>query len=258
MAAYFNETVTDGHTRRTALKLAALFHDIAKPQTRSIESDGRTRFFGHAEQGAEVAARRLRHLRLSARGIRLTAQMVRHHLRPAGMMREGGQWPTNRAIYRYFRELGAAAVDTLYLCLADYLAARGPELAHPQWLAHARMVGHILDTGAREPVAPRTPRLLTGHDIMQRLQLPPGPAVGRLLEAVDEARAAGEIETQEQALTLAAQLLQSPAADATPVPAAAPGLSAIPQPAAPLSGPAAVSPVAESGAPAGPPSGGSD
>ena len=213
LAAYFDAVITDGHTRRTALKLGALFHDIAKPQTRTIAADGRTRFFGHAEQGAKIAAGRLRQLRLSARGVKLVSQLVRHHLRPTGMMQEGGRWPTHRAIHRYYRDLGAAAVDTLYLCLADYLAAKGPELAHPQWLAHARMIGHILDTGARPPVAatPAAPRLVSGRDLMRRLQLPPGPAVGRLLTAIAEARAAGEIETQEQAFILAAKLLHSPA-----------------------------------------------
>lgn len=221
LAAYFDAVVTDGHTRRTALKLGALFHDIAKPQTRTIEADGRTRFFGHAEQGANIAARRLRQLRLSARGVKLVSQLVRHHLRPTGMMQEGGRWPTNRAIHRYFRDVGSAAVDTLYLCLADYLAAKGPELAHPQWLAHARMIGHIMDTGARPPVAPPpAPRLVTGRDLMRRLQLPPGPAIGRLLEAIAEARAAGEIATQEQAFILAAKLLHSPAAEPPPSPAA--------------------------------------
>ena len=213
LAAYFDAVITDGHTRRTALKLGALFHDIAKPQTRTIAADGRTRFFGHAEQGAKIAAGRLRQLRLSARGVKLVSQLVRHHLRPTGMMQEGGRWPTRRAIHRYYRDLGAAAVDTLYLCLADYLAAKGPELAHPQWLAHARMIGHILDTGARPPVAatPAAPRLVSGRDLMRRLQLSPGPAVGRLLDAIAEARAAGEIETQEQAFILAAKLLHSPA-----------------------------------------------
>lgn len=190
LAAYFDAVITDGHTRRTTLKLGALFHDIAKPQTRTIAADGRTRFFGHAEQGAKIAAGRLRQLRLSARGVKLVSQLVRHHLRPTGMMQEGGRWPTNRAIHRYYRDLGSAAVDTLYLCLADYLAAKGPELAHPQWLAHARMIGHILDTGARPPVAaaPAAPRLVTGRDLMRRLQLPPGPAVGRLLDAIAEDR----------------------------------------------------------------------
>ena len=207
--AHFARKASDGHTRRTILKLAALFHDIAKPQTKTLEADGRTRFFGHSEQGAAVTEARLTALRLSSRGVDMVSRMVEHHLRPSGMAQEG-QWPSNRAIHRYFRDTGEVAVDTLYLCLADYLGAKGPELAHPQWLNHAKMVAHVLHTGTQAPVAVSTPRLVSGHDLMSRFQLQPGPHIGSLLEVIEEARAAGEIETQEQALELAAATLNSP------------------------------------------------
>ena len=206
--AHFAEVVSDGHTRRTILKLAALFHDVAKPQTKTLEPDGRTRFFGHSEQGAEVAERRLTELRLSNRGAKMVSGMVLHHLRPTGMSNEG-EWPTDRAIYRYFRDTGEVAIDTLYLCLADYLGAKGPELSHPEWLEHARMISHVLYTGTREPVAIDMARLVSGHDLMSRFQLQPGPHIGALLEMIEEARAAGEIETQEQALELAAATIES-------------------------------------------------
>ncbi len=206
--AYFQETICHGHTRRTVLKLGALFHDVAKPQTKTVDATGRTRFFGHSEQGAEIAARRLRHLNVSTRGADMVAGMVEHHLRPTNMMQEGGQWPTNRAIYRYFREVEDVAIDTLYLCLADYLGAKGPELSHSEWVDHARMVGHILHLGTQEAVSPSRNRLITGHDLMAHFQLQPGPPIGTLLEEIEEARAAGEIETQDQALKLAADLLE--------------------------------------------------
>lgn len=211
--AYFAETVSDGHTRRTVLKLAALFHDIAKPQTKTLEPDGRTRFFGHSEQGAVIAEERLRHLRLSSRGVSMVSRMVEHHLRPTGMSPASdgnrGEWPTGRAIHRYFRDVGDVALDTLYLCLADYLGAKGPELSHPEWLNHARMISHVLDTGSQEPVSITTPRLINGHDLMSHFGLPPGPHIGSLLAIVEEARAAGEIETQEQGLELAAVMLKN-------------------------------------------------
>lgn len=206
--AYFAETVSDGHTRRTVLKLAALFHDIAKPQTKTLEPDGRTRFFGHSEQGAVIAEERLRRLRLSSRGVSMVSRMVEHHLRPTGMSNDG-EWPTGRAIHRYFRDVGDVALDTLYLCLADYLGAKGPELSHPEWLNHARMISHVLDTGSQEPVSTAAPRLISGHDLMLHFGLPPGPHIGSLLAIVEEARAAGEIETQEQGLELAAVMLMN-------------------------------------------------
>ena len=201
--SYFRETVSNGHTRRTVLKLGALFHDVAKPQTKSIDATGRTRFFGHSEQGAEIAARRLRQLRVGYRGVNMVAKMVEHHLRPGNMMQEGGKWPTNRAIYRYFREAEDVAVDTLYLCLADYLGAKGPELSHSEWLDHARMIAHILHLGTQPAVAPSSDRLVTGHDLMAHFHLQPGPHIGSLLEKIEEARGAGEIDTREQALELA-------------------------------------------------------
>ena len=208
--AYFRETVSNGHTRRTVLKLAALFHDVAKPQTKSIDATGRTRFFGHSEQGAEIAANRLSQLRVGYRGVNMVSQMVEHHLRPTNMMQEDGKWPTNRAIHRYFREVEDVAVDTLYLCLADYLGAKGPELSHTEWLDHARMIGYILHLGTQTAVSPKSSRLINGHELMAHFQLQPGPHVGSLLEQIEEARAAGEIETQEQALNLAAAMLGKP------------------------------------------------
>jgi len=213
--AHFNQHATDGHTRGTLLKLAALFHDVAKPQTKSLEANGRTRFFGHSEQGAEVATNRLGQLRVSANGIGMVATMVEHHLRPTGM-KNGSDWPTNRAIYRYFRDVGEVAVDTLYLSLADYLAALGPNLVHEDWLDHARMIGHILHVGTSEPVSPTTTRLITGKDLMTHFNIQPGPEIGAVLERVEEARAAGEIETKEQALEMAANALRYLVEELTP------------------------------------------
>ena len=47
---YFDEEIGDGHNRATLLKLGALLHDVAKPATKTIEPDGRIRFFGHQHQ----------------------------------------------------------------------------------------------------------------------------------------------------------------------------------------------------------------
>jgi tRNA nucleotidyltransferase/poly(A) polymerase len=51
--------------RKGLLKLSALLHDIAKPQTRTVDPDGRIRFLGHADAGEKVAAPMLRRLRFS-------------------------------------------------------------------------------------------------------------------------------------------------------------------------------------------------
>ena len=54
--------------------------------------------------------------------------MIEEHLRPTNMS-YNLDLPTPRAIYRYYRDLEDVAIDTLYLAMADYLAAKGPEIA---------------------------------------------------------------------------------------------------------------------------------
>ena len=213
--AHFAQYAGDGHTRRTVLKLAALLHDIAKPQTKARHADGRIRFLGHSEQGAEIVQHRLAALRMSGAIRSLTAAMTRHHLRPA-QLREQDRMPSRRAIYRYYRDVGPAAVDTLYLSMADYLAARGPELEPERWANYAKMIAVILETGPAPPpaqgAAPST--LVDGNDLMNALHLAPGPTVGRLLESLREAEAAGAVASRDEALALAAQLLANDAAAA--------------------------------------------
>ncbi len=209
LQAHFDEEVSDGHTRRTIVKLACLLHDVAKPATKSFDATGRMRFFGHDTQGADVCRGILRRLRISSRGVDLVETMVRHHLRPT-QMRQGVDLPTPRAVYRYFRDLGEAAVDTLYLNMADYLSAKGPVVESGDWEGHCRLITHILNGGLDQDGAPKAEtRLVDGHALMESLGLSPGPHVGRLLEAIAEAQGAGEIATREDALELARRLAEA-------------------------------------------------
>ena len=170
------------------------------------DETGRTRFPGHPELGAEMAKARLAQLRLSSRGIAAVAKMVQEHLRPA-TMQQGVELPTSRAVYRYFRDLGDVAIDTLYLWMADHLAAKGPELVTDSWAAHARMVAYILQLGTQPPASLQKSRLITGHDLMEQFQLEPGPGIGKLLERIQEAQATGEVASREQAVALAEETL---------------------------------------------------
>ncbi len=205
---YFDEEFSDGHTRRTIIKLGCLLHDISKPATKTVEPTGRIRFIGHDAQGAEVCDTVLRRLRFSSRATHLVSAMVKHHLRPT-QMRQGVELPTQRAVYRFFRDLETAAVDTLYLNLADYLSAKGPRVVDKDdWQGHCALIGHILHQGLGERQdLQKAPRLVDGHALMEALGLNPGRALGRLLEAIEEAQGAGDISTREEALALARRLL---------------------------------------------------
>jgi poly(A) polymerase len=194
---HFNREISSGSTARTILKLAALLHDIAKPQTKFIE-DGHARFFGHQEQGAAVAGTLLERLRFSNKEIQLIELLIKYHLRPTQMTNEG--MPTNRAIYRFFRDLGEAGIDVLILSLADHLAARGAELDEADWRAHADITSYVLQKHFEETAVTAPAKIIDGKDIMDSLGLPAGPEIGKMLEAVREAQATGEINDKTQAL----------------------------------------------------------
>lgn len=187
-----------GFPRWAHLKLAALLHDIGKPRKKT-EEGGRIRFIGHAQEGAEMLQIVMERLRFSRREIELVQTMVLHHLRPAQMGRDG-EPPTRRAIYRYFRDTGEAAIDTLFLSLADHLATRGPRLDIAEWQRHARATAFVLEEHLRSLSEVLPPKLIDGHDIMQLFHLRPGPLIGELLEGLREAQAAGEVSSREEAL----------------------------------------------------------
>ena len=196
---YFEQEVSDGSTRGSLLKLAALLHDIAKPEAKTIDDGGRIRFLGHAGGGAESAVHVLTRLRFSNKEVKLVETMVRHHLRPTQMSRGGV--PTHRAIYRYFRDTGEAGIDILFLSLADHLAARGPQLKLAEWKQHAQEADYILAQRFQEQSLIAPTKLIDGHDLITTFGMSPGPQIGQLLEVVREAQAAGKLTSREQTLS---------------------------------------------------------
>jgi poly(A) polymerase len=202
---HFDEEISHGSTRRSLLKLAALLHDIAKPQTKAMADDGRARFLGHPQEGAAEAAAIMERLRFANREIQLVTLLVRYHLRPTQMSQEGT--PTRRAIYRYFRDTGESGIDILFLSLADHLAARGPALDSEQWREHTQMTDYVLNKHFEEESLSHPPKLLDGHDIMRLFRLEPGRRVGELLEALREAQAAGEVTDKQVAIQYVTRLL---------------------------------------------------
>ncbi|MBI4499402.1 MAG: HD domain-containing protein [Chloroflexi bacterium] len=206
VGAYFQQEI-GGQRRATLLKLAGLLHDVAKPQTKGPDATGRIRFLGHADLGAQLCAGILTRLRFGSKEIQAVCTMVQYHLRP-GQISSDRQIPTDRAVYRYFRDVGDVALDTIYLNLADHLAARGPGLFWEEWQAHTAVVAHVLDRSLSEQRVVAPPKLVTGHEIMTRFGIGPGPRVGRMLEAVREAQAVGDVTTQEQALIYLERWLQ--------------------------------------------------
>jgi poly(A) polymerase len=197
---HLSEEVSSGSNHKVLLKLGGLLHDIAKPMTKSIDDTGRARFLGHTNQGAAMTVNIMERLRFSNREIKLVESFVYHHLRPAQMAND--ELPTQRAIYRYFRDTGEAGIDILFLALADYLASRGPLASMEDWRKHCQLINYILTEHDKQQTKTLPVKLIDGDDIMDTFDLAPGQLIGKLLVMVDEAHASGELSTREEALAL--------------------------------------------------------
>lgn len=199
---HFERAVDGGLEGRVLLRLGALFHDVGKAETQTVEPDGRIRFLGHEKVGAQQAARRLRRLRLSNQAVRHVQEVVRGHMRPLWLAQE--ERVSRRAVYRFFRALGDAGLDVGLISVADHLATHsgaGPESDWERLLKVVEKLYTYYFEAYAQVVSP--PPLLDGGELIAALELEPGPQVGELLRLIEEAQAAGEIATPEEAIALA-------------------------------------------------------
>ncbi len=212
LAAHFHRNLVPDRSLRGLLFLAALYHDIAKPATRKEMPDGRVRFLEHPARGAEMAAARARALALSADEVARLERIIDHHMRVhflanpiGGPGREpAGEKLSRRSIYRFFKDTGDAGIDICLLSLADLRGTYQVTLPQELWQAELETCRELFEAyweQSEEVVSP--PRFLTGNDVIQEFGLRPGRIVGRLLAAVREAQAAGEVHNRTEALAFA-------------------------------------------------------
>jgi poly(A) polymerase len=112
--------VVDRVPVRPAVRWAALLHDAAKPQTRSLDASGEIHFFGHEREGADLARRLLRRLNADKQTQTTVSRLVELHLRPATYERD---W-TDSAVRRLMLEANGVLDDLLDLVAADVTSAR--------------------------------------------------------------------------------------------------------------------------------------
>jgi poly(A) polymerase len=205
--AHLQTSVSPDRPWQALLFLAALYHDIGKPETRQVDEE-RIRFFGHEQAGTELLSRRANALHLSNPEITRLKNIVRHHMRPH-LLAQVDKLPSRRAIYRFFRDTREAGVDICLLALADVLATYSTTLPQDTWNHYLDVIRELLEAWWERPAeSVNPPSLLNGHDLMETFHLPPGPQIGNLLEMVREAQAGGQISTRAEALKMITNLLK--------------------------------------------------
>ena len=205
LRAVLAEPLGDELTRAQGLRLGALLHDVGKPRTRAVLPNGRVTFIGHDAAGDEMIRALCRRLRASERLATFLAALARHHLALGFLVHERPL--SRREVYRYLKTTAPVEVEVTLLTCADRLATRGKN-ADAAIAAHLELAGQLMAEALRwrENGPPRPP--LRGDELAQALGIEPGPELGRLLAALEEAAFTGEVGTREEALATARRVLR--------------------------------------------------
>ena len=182
------------NTDKLELRLAALVHDIAKPQTKRFRKDVGWTFYGHDEIGARMMEKFCKRLRLPKSTKKYLEKMTRLHLRPISLAQEG---VTDSAIRRLLVDVGEDLNDLITLCRAD-ITSKNPRRVRRYMSNFDRVVRRMAEVKEKDSMAEfQSP--VRGDEIMEICDIPPGPVVGKLKNAIEEAILEGEIPNDHDA-----------------------------------------------------------
>jgi poly(A) polymerase len=179
------------------LAFGTLLHDIAKPRTRAVTPEGKTTYYGHTEQGAEIGADLMRRLRRSRFVQDRVAYLVRYHLRlcMAPRMRPS-------TLKKMLAEEGFA--ELLELSRFDALGSN----SH---LGFYHFCRKALASMTIDEIRP--PRLIGGNDLIA-MGFRPGPDFKRILAEVEDLHLDGALASRDDALRYIADHYPPPAGGA--------------------------------------------
>jgi len=207
---YLNHEPVKGRSRRSLLKLAAMLHDVGKPATRTMDINGRIRFFDHNLEGAEMVEDVGTRLRMATREIAFLSKIIKDHMYPLGLgvflRKPKAAKDKNRTIRRFIQRTGSEWLAILLLSYADLRATQGPWRKPDELQKLDQLMGAIADMYFQQVHSP-IPRLVDGREIMEEFGLPASLLIGKLLRQVREAQMDGKIKNRDDAIDMVRNIL---------------------------------------------------
>jgi tRNA nucleotidyltransferase (CCA-adding enzyme) len=161
-------------SNKLEVRLAALLHDIAKPQTKRGEGEFAT-FYNHDHVGARVAAKILERLRFSRETIEKVKLLVDNH-----MFYYNPEEVGESSVRRLIQKVGLENMkDLIDVRIADRLGSGTPK-AKPYKLRHLE---YMIDKLSHDAVSVKMLKI-NGNDLMKDLQLKPSPKIGAILDVL--------------------------------------------------------------------------
>jgi len=176
------------------LRFAALVHDIAKPNTRKIDSEKGYTFHGHDAVGKRMLNKVAKRMKLPNKLAEYLKKLTLLHLRPIALVKEE---VTDSAVRRLMVDAGEELDDLMTLCRAD-ITTKNPTRVK-RYMRNFEIVeekmGVVVDRDAMKTF--QSP--VGGDEIMEICGLEPGKKIGEIKSAIEEAILDGKIENSYDA-----------------------------------------------------------
>ena len=188
------------------LRWAAIMHDIAKPPTKRFDKNAGWTFHGHDALGAKWVPKIFRRLTLPLdERMKYVQKLVRLHLRPIALVSDE---VSDSAIRRLIYEAGDEIEDLMVLCRADITSKNEWKVKKFQ-NNFDRVERRIRQVEEKDKIR-NWKNPISGEEIMEVMNIPAGPLVGKIKEEIKEAIFDGDIgnnydEAQQLLLTIKAR-----------------------------------------------------
>ncbi len=195
-------------TQKKELRIAALMHDIGKPQVKYYKKNQGWSFHGHDDRGAEIFETIANRLKWSNSIRNYVSKMIRLHHRPISLTRDE---VSDSGVRRLLFEGGSEVDDLMTLCRADITTANKNKLA--RYLEnYDRLKEKIISVEEKDRLRNFKPPV-NGGEIMKLFDLTEGPAVGRIKNALLEAVLSGNIENNRESAVAFLEKMRKTEAD---------------------------------------------
>lgn len=195
----------DQNNHLALTKMAALLHDIGKPDTRKTdENTNKVMFYGHDQAGRKIISDVSKKIKLSTRDQLFLESMVGEHMHVLFLSRPDVK---EKTMLKWLRKLGDNSIPLIILGMADRKSTLG-KLSSQTALAHYLTWSRNLIQHYFREIKPTLAQasFINGKDLLA-IGMSPGPDLGRILTAVREAQDLGKIQNYQEGLALAQKMI---------------------------------------------------